>query len=65
MPEEKRFLTPPQVELKGKSLLMSQNIPNFLPSEKQKEALQSPEPNKYLGGETALSQPRWSEATKG
>lgn len=51
MPEEKRFLTPPQAELKGKSLLMSQNIPNFLSPEKQKEALQSPEPSKYLRGE--------------
>lgn len=39
MLEEKRFLTPPQAELKGRLLLMSQNVPNFLPLGKQKEAL--------------------------
>lgn len=65
MPEEKRFLTPPQAELKGKLLLMSQNVRNFLPPRKQKEALQSPEPNKYLGGESDLSQPCQSKAMKG
>jgi len=50
VPEEKRFLTPPQAELKGKSLLMSQNVPNFLSPGKQEEASQSPKPQKMPQG---------------
>lgn len=58
MLEEKRFLTPPQAKLKGKSLLMNQDISNFLPLGKQKEILPSLDPKKYLGAkEYPLSAP--------
>lgn len=56
--EEKRFLTPLQAKLKGKSLLMNQNIFNFLRLGKQKEILPSPDPEKYLRAKSTLSQPR-------